>query len=79
MAFWGLLASVGSSGEAVFAVLHVKWTKMGPHDDPKAFLSLFEHVVETWVARLLPLLTKETHLAAQQLPAFNRLDYGQLM
>ncbi|XP_060790702.1 uncharacterized protein LOC132894634 [Neoarius graeffei] len=60
-------------------------TKMGPQDDPEAFLALFEQVAEAsgWpmeqrAARLLPLLTGEAQLAALQLPADHRLAYADL-
>lgn len=59
---------------------------MGPHDNPEAFLALFEHAVEMWgwlveqsTAQQLPLLSEEAQLAAQELPPTNCLDYKQLM
>lgn len=41
--FWGLFVLAGSSGEAGVAVT---LTKMGLHDDPEAFLDLFENAAE---------------------------------
>ncbi|XP_060786766.1 zinc finger and SCAN domain-containing protein 12-like [Neoarius graeffei] len=58
---------------------------MGPHNDPEAFLALFEQAAEAWgwpveqlAARLLPLLTGEAQLAVLQLPADSRLVYVDL-
>ncbi|XP_051560271.1 zinc finger and SCAN domain-containing protein 21-like [Myxocyprinus asiaticus] len=57
----------------------------GGEDDPEAFLDLFERTGEIWswprdqwVARLLPLLSGEAQLAAQQLQAVNLLAYEDL-
>ncbi|XP_051521444.1 uncharacterized protein LOC127422083 isoform X6 [Myxocyprinus asiaticus] len=59
--------------------------KMGADDDAEAFLDLFERTAEIWgwprdqwAARLLPLLSGEAQLAAQQLPATNLLAYDNL-
>ncbi|XP_051956981.1 uncharacterized protein LOC127625687 [Xyrauchen texanus] len=59
--------------------------KMGAADDPEAFLDLFERTAEIWgwppeqwAARLIPLLSGEAQLAAQQLPATNLLAYTDL-
>ncbi|XP_051580876.1 zinc finger protein with KRAB and SCAN domains 7-like [Myxocyprinus asiaticus] len=59
--------------------------KMGAADDPEAFLDLFERTAEIWgwplsqwAARLIPLLSGEAQLAAQQLPATSLLAYGDL-
>ncbi|XP_051553338.1 zinc finger protein with KRAB and SCAN domains 7-like [Myxocyprinus asiaticus] len=58
---------------------------MGAADDPEAFLDLFERTAEIWgwplgqwAARLIPLLSGEAQLAAQQLPATILLAYGDL-
>ncbi len=59
--------------------------KMGPHDDPEAFVDLFEKTAEAcgwarsqWPVRLNPLLTGEAQVAAQQLPVANLLAYEDL-
>ncbi|XP_057214591.1 uncharacterized protein LOC130569165 [Triplophysa rosa] len=59
--------------------------KMGAQDDPEAFLELFERSAELsgwqpdiWSARLIPLLTGEAQMAAQQLPVQNLLQYADL-
>ncbi|KAI7813943.1 uncharacterized protein LOC130559172 [Triplophysa rosa] len=59
--------------------------KMGPQDDPEAFLELFERSAEvsgwlrdSWAARLIPLLSGEAQLAAQQLPVQNLRSYADL-
>ncbi len=64
---------------------HMPVQKMGPHDDPEAFLDLFERTAEAccwpqtdWPVRLIPLLTGEAQLAAQQLPVQNLLVYDDL-
>ncbi|XP_051575031.1 uncharacterized protein LOC127453059 [Myxocyprinus asiaticus] len=58
---------------------------MGADDDAEAFLDLFERTAEIWgwprdqwAARLLPLLSGEAQLVAQQLPATNLLAYDDL-
>ncbi len=63
----------------------VRVQKMGPQDDPVAFLDLFEKTAEPcgwpqtdWPVRLIPLLTGEAQLAAQQLPVQNLLVYDDL-
>ncbi len=64
---------------------HMPVQKMGPQDDPEAFLDLFEKTAEAcgwpqmnWQVRLIPLLTGEAQLAAQQLPVQNLLIYDDL-
>ncbi len=64
---------------------HMPVQKMGPQDDPEAFLDLFEKTAEAcgcpqmnWPVRLIPLLTREAQLAAQQLPVQNLLAYDDL-
>ncbi|XP_051523485.1 uncharacterized protein LOC127423327 [Myxocyprinus asiaticus] len=59
--------------------------KMGAADDPEAFLDLFKRTADIWgwplgqwSARLIPLLSGEVQLAAQQLPATSLLAYGDL-
>ncbi len=54
---------------------HMPLQKMGPQDDPEAFLDLFEKTAEAcgwpqmnWPVRLIPLLSGEVQLAAKQLP-----------
>ncbi|KAL7889796.1 hypothetical protein AOLI_G00020540 [Acnodon oligacanthus] len=60
-------------------------SKMTPQDDPEAFVELFERAagvwgwpIKDWAIRLLPLLTGEAQLAAQQLPAQSQLEYDEL-
>ncbi len=64
---------------------HMPVKKMGPQDDPEAFLDLFEKTAAAcgwpqtdWPVRLIPLLTGEAQLAAQQLPVQNFLVYDDL-
>ncbi len=64
---------------------HMPVQKMGPQDDPEAFLDLFEKTAAAcgwpqtdWPVRLFPLLTGEAQLAAQQLPVQNLLVYDDL-
>ncbi len=64
---------------------HMPVQKMGPQDDPEAFLDLFERTAEAcgwpqtdWPVRLIPLLTGEAQLAAQQLPVQYLLVYDDL-
>ncbi len=59
--------------------------KMGPQDDPEAFLDLFEKTAEAcgwpqmnWPVRLISLLSGEVQLAAKQLPVQNLLVYDDL-
>ncbi len=66
-------------------IAHVPLMKMGPHDDPEAFVDLFEKTAEAcgwarahWSVRLIPLLTGEAQVAAQQLTVTNLLDYDDL-
>ncbi|XP_060779261.1 zinc finger protein 18-like isoform X3 [Neoarius graeffei] len=81
-AFRHLLASAGST---TVGPSHLTLTKMGPHNNPEAFLVLFEQAAEEWgwpveqrVVCLLPLLTGEGQLAALQLPTDSRLVYADL-
>ncbi len=67
------------------SIAHVPLMKMGPHDDPEAFVDLFEKTTEAcgwarsqWPVRLIPLLTGEAQVAAQQLPVANLLAYEDL-
>ncbi len=67
------------------SIAHVPLMKMGPHDDPEAFVDLFEKTAEAcgwarsqWPVRLIPLLTGEAQVAAQQLPVANLLAYDDL-
>ncbi len=64
---------------------HMPVQKMGPQDDPEAFLDLFEKTAVAcgwpqtdWPVRLIPLLTGEAQLAAQQLPVQNLLVYDDV-
>ncbi len=66
-------------------IAHVPLMRMGPHDDPEAFVDLFEKTAEAcgwartqWPLRLIPLLTGEAQVAAQQLPVANLLAYEDL-
>ncbi len=66
-------------------IAHVPLMKMGPHDDPEAFVDLFEKTAEAcgwaranWSVRLIPLLTGEAQVAAQKLPVANLLAYDDL-
>ncbi len=67
------------------SIAHVPLMKMGPHDDPEAFVDLFEKTAEAygwarsqWPVHLIPLLTGEAQVAAQQLPVANLLAYEDL-
>ncbi len=64
---------------------HVPLTKMGPRDDPEAFIDLFKRTAETcawpqvnWPMRIIPLLSGEAQMAAQQLPVQNLVVYNDL-
>ncbi|KAK9955833.1 hypothetical protein ABG768_015683 [Culter alburnus] len=64
---------------------HLPLNKMGPEDDPEAFLDLFEKAAEVhgwprdqWPMRLVPLLSGESQVAAQQLPVRNLLVFEDL-
>ncbi len=66
-------------------IAHVPLMKMGPHDDPEAFVDLFEKTAEAcgwarrqWPVRRIPLLTGEAQVVAQQLPVANLLAYEDL-
>ncbi|XP_018958985.2 neurotrophin receptor-interacting factor homolog [Cyprinus carpio] len=70
---------------ATSSFAHVPLMKMGPQDDPEAFVDLFERTAEAcgwactqWPVRLIPLLTGEAQVAAQQLPVANLLAYDDL-
>ncbi len=78
---------LGREGSPVAAptIAHVPLMRMGPHDDPEAFVDLFEKTAEAcgwartqWPVRLIPLLTGEAQVAAQQLPVTNLLAYEDL-
>ncbi|XP_048040372.1 uncharacterized protein LOC125264751 [Megalobrama amblycephala] len=65
--------------------VHLPLNKMGPLDDPEVFLELFERSAEAckwprdqWSMRLVPLLSGEAQVAAQQLPVQNLLVYDDL-
>ncbi|XP_067282486.1 uncharacterized protein [Pseudorasbora parva] len=67
------------------APVHVPLQKMGPEDDPEAFVDLFQKAAEAcgwpraqWPVRLIPLLSGEAQAAAQHLPVANLLDYDDL-
>ncbi len=67
------------------SIAHVRLMKMGPQDDPEAFVDLFEKTAEAcgwartqWSVRLIPLLTGEAQVAAQQLPVASLLAYDDL-
>ncbi|XP_057178616.1 uncharacterized protein LOC130547009 [Triplophysa rosa] len=73
----------GTSGPA--PPIHLMLQKMGPHDDPEAFLELYERAAESsewprdqWALRLIPLLSGEAQVAAQQLPPESLLVYAEL-
>ncbi len=75
----------GGSPTAPAPPTHMPVQKMGPQDDPEAFLDLFEKTAEAcgwpqtdWPVRLIPLITGESQLAAQQLPVQNLLVYDDL-
>ncbi len=75
----------GESPTAPALPTHMPVQKMGPQDDPEAFLDLFEKTAAAcgwpqtdWPVRLIPLLTGEAQLAAQQLPVQNLLVYDDL-
>ncbi|XP_048015968.1 uncharacterized protein LOC125248293 [Megalobrama amblycephala] len=64
---------------------HLPLNKMGPLDDPEIFLDLFELSAEAsgwprdqWLMRLVPLLSGESQVAAQQLPVQNLLVFDDL-
>ncbi len=59
---------------------HMPLNKMCPQDDPEAFIDLFERTGEAcgwpqtnWPVRLIPLISGEAQMAAQQLPVQNLL------
>ncbi len=67
------------------SIAHVPLMKMGPQDDPEAFVDLFEKTAEAcgwartqWSVCLIPLLTGEAQVAAQQLPIASLLAYDDL-
>ncbi len=64
---------------------HTPVNKMGPQDDPETFIDLFEKTAEAcgwpqmnWPVCLIPLLSGEAQMAAQQLPVQNLLVYDDL-
>ncbi len=75
----------GESSTTPAPPTHMPVQKMGPQDDPEAFIDLFEKTAAAcgwpqtdWPVRLIPLLTGEAQLAAQQLPVQNLLVYEDL-
>ncbi|XP_059423164.1 neurotrophin receptor-interacting factor homolog [Carassius carassius] len=65
--------------------VHLPMHKMGPQDDPEAFLELFQKSAEAcrwpreqWPVRLIPLLSDEAQVAAQQLLVANLLVFDDL-
>ncbi|XP_052434931.1 uncharacterized protein LOC127975148 [Carassius gibelio] len=65
--------------------MHLPLHKMGPQDDPGAFLELFEKSAEAcswpreqWPVRLIPLLSGEAQVAAQQLLVENLMVFDDL-
>ncbi len=75
----------GGATPALAPPTHMPLNKMGPQDDPEAFIDLFERTAEAcgwpsanWPVRLIPLLSGEAQLAAQQLPVQNLLVYDDL-
>lgn len=71
---WSLIVSADIPASVPVVTVgfpHVCLTKMGPPDDPEAFLEFFE-------AWLLLLLSGEAKLMAQQLPTKNMLEYQHL-
>ncbi|XP_067296075.1 uncharacterized protein [Pseudorasbora parva] len=80
----GSCSGAGSTGRFDSATLF-QLSKMGPEDDPEAFIDLFERSAESrgwprsdWPMRLLPLLSGEAQVAAHQLPVWNLLVYEDL-
>ncbi len=72
----------GGTPSAPALPAHMPLNKMGPQDDPEAFIDLFERTAEAcrwpqvnWPERLIPLLSGEAQMAAQQLPVQNLLVY----
>ncbi|XP_051724240.1 uncharacterized protein LOC127498671 isoform X1 [Ctenopharyngodon idella] len=64
---------------------HLPLHKMGSEDDPEVFLDLFQKTAELsgwprdqWPMRLVPLLSGESQIAAQQLPVQNLLVFDDL-
>ncbi|XP_048038258.1 uncharacterized protein LOC125263290 [Megalobrama amblycephala] len=75
----------GEPTEQPAVPVHLPLNKMGPLDDPEVFLELFERSAEAckwprdqWSMRLVPLLSGEAQVAAQQLPVQNLLVYDDL-
>ncbi|XP_058651173.1 uncharacterized protein LOC131551934 [Onychostoma macrolepis] len=75
----------GGSPPAPALPAHMPLSKMGPQDDPEAFIDLFERTAEAcgwpqvnWPVRLISLLSGEAQMAAQQLPVQNLLVYDDL-
>ncbi|XP_051519827.1 uncharacterized protein LOC127421099 [Myxocyprinus asiaticus] len=80
-------AEIGSLHVATLAAANPQVTlvNMGAQDEPEAFLELFECMAQAlewprvqWAVHLLPLLTGEAQLAAQQLLVDNLLRYPEL-
>ncbi len=83
-AIWSLLGQE-ENPVAAPSIAHVPLMRLGPHDDPEAFVDLFKKTAEAcgcartqWPVRLIPLLTGEAQVAAQQLPVANLLAYEDL-
>ncbi|XP_067302542.1 uncharacterized protein [Pseudorasbora parva] len=75
----------GDTSSTLASTTRMQLTKMGPQDDPEAFLDLFERSAEAcgwprldWPVRLILLLSGEAQIAAQQLPVPNLLVYEDL-
>ncbi len=82
---WPIWSLLGREETPVAApsVTHVPLMKMGPHDDPEAFVDLFEKTAEAcgwarsqWPVRLIPLLTGEAQVAVATVA--NLLAYEDL-
>ncbi|KAJ1196369.1 hypothetical protein NDU88_000240 [Pleurodeles waltl] len=63
----------------------VTLSKMGPEDDPEAFLLAFESAAlralwpkEQWAMRVAPFLSEEAYAVYQSLPFYTAEDYDQL-
>ncbi|XP_039513052.1 uncharacterized protein LOC120468602 [Pimephales promelas] len=76
----GAAATPATTSAAALSV-----SRMGPQDEPEAFLDLFERTAEArgwpktdWPLRLIPLLSGESQLAAHQLPVSSLLVYQDL-
>ncbi len=79
---WEIRAGGTSSVPALPA--HVPLTKMGPQDDPEAFVDLFEKTAEAcgwpqvnWPVSLIPLLSGEAQMAILQRVGLNPEQHCQ--